>query len=159
MKRIYLLPVCLAFALAACTGAETVVRKNWAAADRTLTIVDITPKEEAFVEVGTRMLSALEESITDTIFILDRDKPKFFLKFKIVKFNEGSRFGRWASMGISESSRGDLKVKAALYHENVLLGAWEVSSWVKGGVSGGSEESLYSQAAKEIVSHLRGSNY
>jgi hypothetical protein len=37
-----------------------------------------------------------------------------------------------------------------------MVGAWEVNSWVSGGITGGSEQDLFDSAAKEIADHLRG---
>jgi hypothetical protein len=60
-------------------------------------------------------------------------------------------------LGLSEDSRIYLKVKVAMFDESdAMIGAWEVESWVSGGIIGGSEESLFEEAAKEIVDHMRG---
>jgi hypothetical protein len=37
-----------------------------------------------------------------------------------------------------------------------MVGAWEVNSWISGGITGGSEENLFDSAADEIAGHLRG---
>ena len=73
-----------------------------------------------------------------------------------MEFDEGSRIARIATMGISESAKGELRVKAALYDRGSMVGAWEVNSWVSGGITGGSEDNLYDSAAQEIAYHLRG---
>jgi hypothetical protein len=59
-------------------------------------------------------------------------------------------------MGMSDSAKAQLRVKVALYDNGNVVGAWEVDSWVSGGVIGGSEGDLYDYAAKEIADHLRG---
>ena len=44
-----------------------------------------------------------------------------------------------------------------MYDESdAMIGAWEVESWVSGGITGGSEETLFNEAAKEIVDHMKG---
>jgi len=53
-------------------------------------------------------------------------------------------------------AKAELRVKAALYDRGSMVGAWEVNSWVLGGITGGSEDNLYDSAAQEIAYHLRG---
>ena len=83
------------------------------------------------------------------------------LKYKVLEFDGGSRIARIATMGFSDSAKAKLRVKAALFDSNQpkgrsMVGAWEVDSWVKGGLMGGTEENLFERAAKEITSHLKG---
>lgn len=41
---------------------------------------------------------------------------------------------RIASMGFSSCARAKLRVKVALFDGRGMVGAWEVNSWVKGGL-------------------------
>jgi hypothetical protein len=59
-------------------------------------------------------------------------------------------------MGLADSAKGKLRVKAALFDGSEMVGAWEVNSWIKGGPTGGSDQEMFDEAAKEIVNHLRG---
>ena len=56
-------------------------------------------------------------------------------------------------MGVSSSAQAKLKVKVALFDEEEMVGGWEVNSWLSGGLS---ETKLFTQAAEEIASHLKG---
>lgn len=141
--------------LFSCTGADTVVKKKWQAKDNTIGIVDLTPNSDKVMEAGTFLTSALEKSFADTMFVVKSENPKYQLKFKVVKYQEGSRWARMASMGIADSARGELQVKVALYDGNTMVGAWEVNTWVKGGVTGGSRDELFNKAAAEIIDHMK----
>ena len=70
-----------------------------------------------------------------------------------MEYDEGSAIGRIASMGVSSSAQAKLKVKVALFDEEEMVGGWEVNSWLSGGLS---EEKLFTKAAEEIASHLKG---
>ena len=59
-------------------------------------------------------------------------------------------------MGFSDSAKAKLRVKAALFDGQNMVGAWEVDSWVKGGLTGGTDKDLFERAAKEITSHFKG---
>ncbi len=142
--------------LGGCSGAETIVKKDFRNNDNTLAIVDSTSSRGGLLDAGSRLLGSLEDALLNTLFILSDDDPKYKLKFKITKFKEGSRISRLATLGMSNSAKGQLRVKAALFRGRVMVGAWEVETWVKGGMTGGSDEDLFDQAAKEIVSHMKG---
>ena len=100
---------------------------------------------------GNRLQDSLEDSIKNTGFQLTLDEAKFHLKYKIVEYDEGSAIGRIASMGISSSAQAKLTVKVGLYDKRKMVGAWEVNSR-----SGLSEKKLFTKAAEEIASHLKG---
>ncbi|OGW27822.1 MAG: hypothetical protein A3K09_00285 [Nitrospinae bacterium RIFCSPLOWO2_12_FULL_47_7] len=155
MKKTVSFLIILALFLVSCTGADTIVKKKWQAKDNTIGIVDLSANTDGIMEAGTLLTSALENSFTDTMFVVKNEKPKYQLKFKVLKYQEGSRWARMASMGISDSARGELQIKAALYEGPAMVGAWEVNTWVKGGVTGGSRDELFNKAAKEIIEHMK----
>jgi hypothetical protein len=108
------------------------------------------------MDAGSKLQGAVEEQLEFTGYVLAGKTARYHLKFKVMKFDEGSRMARIATMGISESAKGELRVKAALYDGGDMVGAWEVNSWVSGGITGGSEQDLFDSAAQEIADHLRG---
>lgn len=158
MARAYLfIVVILAVFLSACTGSETLVKKKFINASATVTIQDLTQDKDDYIIAGTGLEAAIEEELTNTMFVVAEQDGNYLLKYKVIEYQGGSRAGRVASLGLSEGSRIYLKVKVAMYDESdAMIGAWEVESWVSGGITGGSEETLFNEAAKEIVDHMKG---
>jgi len=145
--------ILLVLFLYACSGANSEVKKSWRNNINTLNIEDLTKKNYSLMDAGDRLQTSLEKSIKKTGFQLTFDEAKFHLKYKIVEYDEGSAIGRIASMGVSSSAQAKLKVKVALFDEEEMVGGWEVNSWLSGGLS---EEKLFTKAAEEIASHLKG---
>lgn len=139
--------------LYACSGVNSEVKKSFHNTGNTLNIVDLTENNYKFIDAGTRLQASIENSITQTGFHLTFDEAKFYLKFKIVEYDEGSPFVRIASLGVSSSAQAKLRVKVALFNKEKMVGGWEVNSWLNGGLS---EEKLFTQAAEEIANHLKG---
>ena len=108
------------------------------------------------MDAGSRVQGAIEEQLQYTGYVLAGKNARYHLKYKVVEFDEGNRMARIATMGLLDSSKGKLRVKVALYDKGEMVGAWEVNSWIAGGITGGSEQNLYETAAKEIAEHLRG---
>ena len=146
----------LLIALPACAGVDSVTKKSWSNSENTISIVDMTSKDFRLMDAGSKLQGAIEETLEMTGYILAGKNARYHLKYKIIEFDEGNRMARLATMGMSDSARAQLRVKAALYDNGNMVGAWEVDSWVSGGVTGGSEDNLYEFAAKEIAEHLRG---
>jgi hypothetical protein len=148
----------LVLALGACTGAETVTHKRWEKHQNRVYLHDITVKNNSFQEAGSQLRLALENRLDDSLFIVGEEPKhaKYELKYKITQFDEGSRLKRLATFGIDEGSQAVLNVKVALIGKEGTLGAWQVKTWVKGGVMGGSESALFTQAAEQILQHLKG---
>ena len=109
-------------------------------------------------EAGSKLRLALEERLDDSLFIVGEEpkKSKYELKYKITQFDEGSRLKRLATFGIDEGSQALLNVKVALIGKEGTLGAWQVKTWVKGGIMGGSKDKLFSEAAEQILQHMKG---
>ena len=143
-------------ALPACAGVDSVTKKSWSNSENTISIVDMTSKDFRLIDAGSKLQGAIEETLEMTGYILAGKNARYHLKYKIIEFDEGNRMARLATMGMSDSARAQLRVKAALYDNGNMVGAWEVDSWVSGGVTGGSEDNLYELAAKDIAEHLRG---
>jgi len=144
--------------LSACSGAQTVTHKRW---DKHLNMVylrDITVKNQPLQKAGSRLRLALENRLEDSLFIVGEEPKgtKYELKYKIIGFEEGNRLKRLATFGIDEGSKAMLNVKIALIGKEGTLGAWQVKTWVKGGITGGSDEALFSQAAEQILQHMKG---
>ncbi|MFQ5451097.1 MAG: hypothetical protein ACE5E9_10750 [Nitrospinaceae bacterium] len=156
MKLSAKLSILLILFLYACTGANTEVKKSWKNNINTLAIVDLTSKNYDLMDAGARLFNSLENSIDKTGFHLAGKNAKYQLKFKIVEYDSGNRLARLATLGIADSAKAKLKVKAALYSDDVLVGGWVVDSWLKGGIVGGSEDKVFAKAAEEIVQHLKG---
>ena len=119
---------------------------------------DITVKNNSFQEAGSQLRLALEKRLDDSLFIVGENlkEAKYELKYKITQFEEGSRLKRLATFGIDDGSQAVLNVKVALIGKEGTLGAWQVKTWVKGGLTGGSEDKLFSQAAEQILQHMKG---
>ena len=148
--------IVLLIALSACAGVDSVTKKSWNNSENTISIVDMTSKDFRLIDAGSKLQGAIEETLEMTGYILAGKNARYHLKYKIIEFDEGNRMARLATMGMSDSARAQLRVKAALYDNGNMVGAWEVDSWVSGGVTGGSEDNLYELAAKDIAEHLRG---
>ncbi len=143
-------------ALPACSGVDSVTKKRWSNSENSISIVDITSRDFRLMDAGSKLQGVIEENLEFTGYVLAEKSARYQLKYKVMEFDEGSRMARIATMGMSESAKGTLRVKAALYDGGSMVGAWEVNSWVSGGITGGSEDNLYDSAAKEITDHLRG---
>ena len=148
--------IVLLIALPACAGVDSVTKKSWSNSENTISIVDMTSKDFSLIDAGSKLQGAIEKNLEMTGYILAGKNARYHLKYKIIEFDEGNRMARIATMGMSDSARAQLRVKAALYDNGNMVGAWEVVSWVSGGVTGGSEDNLYELAAKDIAEHLRG---
>ena len=158
MNKWIIIGLALAVGLGACSGAQTVTHKRWEKDLNMVYLRDITSKDNALGEAGSRLRLALERRLDDSLFIVGEEPKhaKYELKYKIIRFEEGSRLKRLATFGIDEGSKAMLNVKVALIGKEGTLGAWQVKTWVKGGFTGGSEEELFRQAAEQILQHLRG---
>ena len=148
----------LALVLGACSGTQTVTHKRWENDLNRVYLRDITPKNDSLQEAGSRLRLALEEQLDESLFIVGEEpkETKYKLKYKIIRYDEGNRLKRLATFGIDEGSQALLNVKIALIGKEGVLGAWQVKTWVKGGIMGGSKDKLFSQAAEQILQHLKG---
>ena len=146
----------LLIALPACSGVDSVTKKRWSNSENTISIVDMTSRDFRLKDAGSKLQEAVEEQLEFTGYVLAGKNARYHLKFKVMQFDEGSRMARIATMGIYESAKGELRVKAALFDGGDMVGAWEVNSWVSGGITGGSEQDLFDSAAQEIADYLRG---
>lgn len=144
--------------LSACAGTETITHKRWEKDLNLVFLRDITSKNSALGEAGSRLRLALENRLDNSLFIVGEERKiaKYELKYKVIRFQEGNRLKRLATFGIDEGSRAMLNVKIALIGKEGTLGAWQVKTWVKGGIAGGSDEKLFSQAAEQILKHMKG---
>lgn len=156
MNLISKILVVLFLTLPACSGVDSVTKKRWSNSENTISIIDMTSRDFSLMDAGTKMQRAIEEELQNTGYILSGKNARYRLKYKIIEFDEGSRAVRIATMGFADSAKGQLRIKIALYDGEDMVGAWEVDSWVAGGVTGGSEQELFDSAAIEVAEHLRG---
>jgi hypothetical protein len=156
VKKPLLFLTLMVFLITACSGAQSEVKKSWRNTENTLRITDLTSNDYNLSEASGRLYELLEEKIDGTGFIPSGKDSRYELKYKVLEFNEGSRFGRIATFGGSQSARARLKVKVALVKEGNLVGGWVVDSWVKGGIIGGSPSNLFQKAAEKIADNLKG---
>lgn len=156
MRIVVTLVSIIVLTLSGCSGVDSVVKKSYKNTQNTIGIQDLTAQDFDLLDAGARLQYALEVSLTDSVYRVSPDNPRYRLKYKVMEYNPGSRLGRIATFGLSDSARAHLRVKAALYNGDSMLGAWEVNSWIKGGVTGGSEDEIFLKAAEEIISHLKG---
>ena len=148
--------IVLLMALPACSGVDSVTKKRWNNSENTISVVDMTSRDFRLMDAGSKLQVAIEKNFQTTGYILSGKNARYHLKYKVTEFNEGNRMARIATMGMSDSAKARLRLKAALYDRGDMVGAWEVDSWVSGGVTGGSEDNLFEAAAQEIAGHLRG---
>ncbi len=144
--------------LPACTGVDSVTKKQFRNTENSIALVDVTTRDFDLQDAGSQLYGALEDAMELTGYTLAGKNARYSLKYKVLEFDEGSRLARIATMGMSDSARGKLRVKVALYDRDEMVGAWEIDSWVKGGITGGSDQDLFNVAAQEIADHLKGNN-
>ncbi len=158
MNQWIVIGLALVVGLGACTGTQSVTHKRWEKHQNRVYLHDITVKNNSLKEAGSQLRLALEKRLDDSLFIVGEEpkQAKYELKYKITRFDEGSRLKRLATFGIDDGSKALLNVKIALIGKEGVLGAWQVKTWVKGGIMGGSKDKLFSQAAEQILQHLKG---
>ena len=156
MKFISNILVLILLVLPGCSGVDSVTKKRYQNTENTIILKDLTSSDFDLQDAGSQLQSAIEDAMVDTSYTLAGESARYRLKYKILEFDGGSRIARIATMGFSDSAKAKLRVKAALFDGQDMVGAWEVDSWVKGGPMGGTEKNLFERAAKEITSHLKG---
>jgi len=156
MKLITYLLLLFLLCLNSCSGVGSVTKKRYQNSENTIVIIDMTARNFDLQDAGSQLQGAIEDAMLETSYALAGENARYRLKYKVLEYDEGNRIARIATMGISDFGKSTLRVKAALFDEQKMVGAWEVNSWVKGGPTGGTEAKLFERAAKEITSHLRG---
>ena len=124
----------------ACVGVSSQTNKNFKNTENTIALKDLTARDHEMMDAGSQLEDALEDTISRSIFIITHEDPKYILKYKVLNYREGRAL-----------SKSTLEVKAALYDEGDMVGAWTVDAWVRG-----AKARLFQKAADEIMSHLRG---
>jgi len=156
MKFISNILVLILLVLPGCSGVDSVTKKRYQNTENTIVLKDLTSSDFDLQDAGSQLQSAIEDAMADTSYTVAGESARYRLKYKVLEFDGGSRIARIATMGFSDAAKAKLKVKAALFDGQDMVGAWEVDSWVKGGPMGGTEKNLFKRAAKEITSHLKG---
>jgi hypothetical protein len=157
MNKLIVIGLALVLVLGACAGAQTVTHKRWDKDLNRVYLRDITVKDDSLQEAGSRLRLALEERLDESLFVVGEEPKdsKYELKYKIIRFEEGSRLKRLVTFGIDDGSKALLNVKIALIGKEGVLGAWQVKTWVKGGITGGSQDKLFTEAAEQILQHMK----
>ena len=156
MKLITYLLLLFLLCLNSCSGVGSVTKKRYQNSENTIVIIDMTARNFDLQDAGSQLQGAIEDAMLETSYALAGENARYRLKYKVLEYDEGNRIARIATMGLSDFGKSTLRVKAALFDEKKMVGAWEVNSWVKGGPTGGTEAKLFERAAKEITGHLRG---
>jgi hypothetical protein len=124
----------------ACVGVSSQTKKNFKNTETTIALKDLTARDHEMMDAGSQLEDALEDTIARSVFIITHENPKYILKYKVLNYRKGRAL-----------SKSTLEVKAALYDEGDMVGAWTVDAWVRG-----AKARLFQQAADEIMRHLRG---
>jgi len=124
----------------ACVGVSSQTNKNFKNLENTIALKDLTSRDNEMMDGGSQLEDALEDTIARSGFIITHENPKYILKYKVLNYRKGRAL-----------SKSTLEVKAALYDEGDVVGAWTVDAWVRG-----VEARLFQKAADEITRHLRG---
>ena len=156
MKFISNILVLILLVIPGCSGVDSVTKKRYQNTENTIVLKDLTASDFDLQDAGSQLQSAIEDAMADTSYTIAGDSARYRLKYKVLEIDGGRRIARIATMGFSDSAKAKLRVKAALFDGQDMVGAWEVDSWVKGGLTGGTDKDLFDRAAKEITSHLKG---
>ena len=157
MKKITILFLMGSLFLISCSGASSIIKKSWKNEDNSLSIIDMTRNTGPLVDAGAYLHRALEEILLNTNFVVSDDSANYKLKYKVIDYVEGSRWQRLATIGaLSKMGQAKLKVQAALFWRDKMVGRWDVESWLNDGLLGGPEKILFKKAAHQIVEHLKG---
>ena len=124
----------------ACAGVSSQTNKNFKNTENTIALKDLTARDHEMMDAGSQLEDALENTITRSVFIVTPEDPKYVLKYKVLNYRKGRAL-----------SKSTLEVKAALYDEGDMVGAWTIDAWVRG-----VKVRLFQKAADEITRHLRG---
>ena len=124
----------------ACVGVSSQTNKSFKNTENTIALKDLTARDHEMMDAGSQLEDALEDTIARSVFIVTRESPKYVLKYKVLNYKEGRAL-----------SKSTLEVKAALYDEGDMVGAWTVEAWVRG-----IKARLFQKAADEIMRRLRG---
>jgi hypothetical protein len=159
MKKLIVFCIALIFSTASCSGVNSVVKKRWRNSENSIAIMDMTSRGDELMNAGAQLHRALEESLLKTNFVVasSDESTNYKLKYKVVEYDKGNRVKRFATLGVlSKSGQANVKVKAALFTDDKLLGRWDVESWLNDGFLGGSSNAIFNKAAEEIIDHLKG---
>ena len=124
----------------ACAGVSSQTNKNFQNTENTITIKDLTSRDHEMMDAGSQLEDALEDTIARSVFIITHEDPKYILKYKVLNYRKGRAL-----------SKSTLEVKAALYDEGDMVGAWTVDAWIRG-----AKARLFQKAADEIMRRLHG---
>jgi len=124
----------------ACVGVSSQTNKNFKNTESTIALKDLTARDHEMMDAGSQLEDALEDTISRSVFIITHENPKYILKYKVLNYRKGRAL-----------SKSTLEVKAALYDEGDMVGAWTVEAWIRG-----VKARLFQKTADEIMRHLRG---
>ena len=140
MKYYFYFIISIFLFFSACSGVDSRVNKSFKNTETTIALKDLTARDHEMMDAGSQLEDALENTIARSVFVVTREDPKYVLKYKVLNYREGRAL-----------SKSTLEVKAALYDEGDMVGAWTVDAWVRG-----VKARLFQKAADEITRRLRG---
>ena len=140
MKYYFYFIISIFLFFSACSGVDSRVNKSFKNTGNTIALKDLTKGDYKMVDAGSQLESALEDTVARSMFIITHEDPKYILKYKVLNYREGRAL-----------SKSTLEVKAALYDEGDMVGAWTIDAWVRG-----VKARLFQKVADEITRHLRG---
>ena len=126
----------------ACAGVSSQTNKNFKNTENTIAVKDLTSRDREMMDAGSQLEDAMEDTISRSVFVVTQEDPKYVLKYKVLNYRKGRAL-----------SKSTLEVRAALYDEGDMVGAWTVDAWVRG-----VNARLFQKAADEITRHLRGNS-
>ena len=140
MKHCSYFLISLFLFFSACAGVSSQTNKNFKNTENTIAVKDLTSRDREMMDAGSQLEDAMEDTISRSVFVVTQEDPKYVLKYKVLNYRKGRAL-----------SKSTLEVKAALYDEGDMVGAWTVDAWVRG-----VKARLFQKAADEIMRHLRG---
>ncbi len=140
MKYYFYFIISIFLFFSACSGVDSRINKSFKNTENTIALKDLTARDHEMMDAGSQLEDALEDTIARSVFIITHENPKYILKYKVLNYRKGRAL-----------SKSTLEVKAALYDEGDMVGAWTVEAWVRG-----AKARLFQKAADEIMRHLRG---
>ena len=140
MKYYFYFIISIFLFFSACVGVSSQTNKNFKNTENTIAIKDLTSRDHEMMDAGSQLEDAQEDTKARSVFIVTREDPKYVLKYKVLNYRKGRAL-----------SKSPLEVKAALYDEGDMVGAWTVEAWVRG-----VKARLFQKAADEIMRRLHG---
>lgn len=153
---VFFLLVYLPF-LAGCGSASTLVTKPNDGRYKSAYI--LVEHQDAKVNTSTDSLTYFENTLKDNLYFEDNafyKGPGLTLSYQFIRFEEGDRFKRFVTAGISDNAEGNLIIETTfLTPKGKEVGKIETHAYIRGGLLGGSVKEALEKAAKEIAEYAK----